>query len=530
MMKKYVLALVILVMVVPFFAGCNKDKEASTSTNEPPSNFNESGYPIVKEPITLKMMGQSSPLQPAWGEMGFFKQMNELTNINFDFSTANSDQYTQRKQLAFSSLDLPDVFFGGQFTANEEVDYGSQGLLIPLEDLIDKYAPNLQKVMEKYPDLRASITAPDGHIYTLPGIDDLSHSMAPLAWMNGYWLEKLGASRPNTIDEFYQLLKRFKDEDANGNGVADEIPLSAPSVADLRFNILPAFGINQTNGISVVDNKVNYAFMQDGYKTYLQFLNKLYTEELLDQQIFSHTWEQYVAKGSENRVGVFPTWAIVMIGFSDVTEAAKYPLLPPMTSEINNQKIVTQVSEVKRGRFAITKANKHPEATIRWIDHLYSEEGSILARLGVEGKNWEWTDSNKTAWRLLAPEGMNTTQANALDAPGAGSNVPMVINKEFFLKEDNPTIHTIAGWVEEEYLPHASVPFPQVYLTLEEQSRVNTIRPDLDSYIQQMEAKFVSGGESFDNWDKYISTLKSLAVEELEQIHQAAYDRWLSSK
>lgn len=526
-MKKGLPGLLLLLLAVVVLAGCQKNGE--TPGAQDPDLFNETGYPIVNEPIKLKMMGQSSPLQPGWGEMGFFQEMKELTNIDFEFITANSDSYTQRKQLSFSSLELPDVFFAGQFTANEEVDYGSQGLLIPLEELIEAYAPNLQKIMEKYPDLKASITAPDGHIYTLPGIDDLSHSMAPLAWMNGYWLNELNADRPGTIDEFYQLLKRFKEEDPNGNGQPDEIPLSASSVAELRLNILPAFGINQSDGIMVEQDQVKYAFIQDGYKEYLQFLNQLYQEGLLDPQIFSHTWEQYVAKGAENRVGVFPTWPIVMIGFSDVTEAAKYPLLPALTSHMNDEKIVTQVSEVKRGRFAITKNNQYPEATMRWVDYLYSEEGSILARLGVEGKNWEWTDDSKSAWQLLAPEGMNTTQANAQDAPGAGSSVPMVINKEFFLKEDNPTIHTIAGWVEDEYLPHAEIPYPQVYLTLEEQQRVNTLRPDINTALEQMEARFLSGAESFDNWEKYIQTMSSLGVEEIQEIYQAAYDRWLDS-
>ena len=91
------------------------------------------------------MMGQASPLQPEWGDMGFFKTMNEMTNIDFKFKTATSDQYKQQKQLAFASMELPDLFFGGQFTAAEEVDYGTQGMLIPLEDLIEEHAPNLKR-------------------------------------------------------------------------------------------------------------------------------------------------------------------------------------------------------------------------------------------------------------------------------------------------------------------------------------------------------------------------------------------------
>lgn len=523
------IAAVSILLIVSLLVGCTQSNDASPPANESPTeNFHETGYPIVDQPITLTMMGQSSPLQPDWSKMGFFQEMKKLTNIDFTFQTATSDQYTQKKQLAFSSLKLPDVFFAGMFTPGEEVDYGSQGLLIPLEDLIEQYAPNLQQVMEKYPDLKASITAPDGHIYTLPAVDDQPHSMTPMMWMNGYWLENVGAERPSTTDELYALLKQFKENDANQNGIDDEIPLSGSSLAELRIGLLPSFGISESDGIYEENGVVKYAFVQDQYKAYLEFMNQLYSEKLLDQEIVSHKWDQYVAKGAQNRVGVFPTWPIVMVGFTDVTEAAKYPLLPALTSPVNDKKLVTKVSEIKRGRFAITRENKYPEATMRWVDYLYSQEGSILARLGVENKNWRWTDSTKTAWELITPEGMNSTQANAQDAPGAGSAVPMVLNNEFFLKENNPTIHKIAGWVTDEYLPYAKIPYPLVHFTLEEQQEINVIKPDLDNYILQMEAKFITGETPLSEWDHFVKTQQSLKVDELVRIHQAAYDRFAS--
>ncbi len=86
----------------------------------------------------------------------------------------------------------------------------------------------------------------------------------------------------------------------------------------------------QQDGIYVDDNgKVNLAWTQPEFKEYLTFMNRLYEEQLLDNQMFSHTWEQFIAKGKQ--VGVLSTWPIVMVGFHDVTEAMNYPVLPPMT-------------------------------------------------------------------------------------------------------------------------------------------------------------------------------------------------------
>lgn len=524
MKKKSLLYLMVLLISMVLIVGCSKNETKKDAADD--ENFNETGYPIVKEPITLTMMGQSSPVQPDWKDMGFFKEMNEMTNIDFEFKTSPADDYKQKKQLAFASMELPDVFYGAELTSAEEVSYGTQEMLIPLEDLIDQYAPNLKKVMEEHPDIKPSITAPDGHIYALPGLDTTTQSKTPIMWMNQPWMEKIDAKTPETVDDLYKLLKDFKEKDPGD--VGEVIPLTANSPADLRVGLLPNFGIIQTDGIFQKEGKVDYAYTQEGFKEYVTFMNKLYNEKLLDNDMFSHTWEQFVAKGP--KVGIYSTWPIVMLGFEDPSEALKYPPLPPLTSAVNDKKLTIEMPEVRRGRAAITSENKYPEATMRWLDYAYSEEGSILSRLGIEGESYEWNE-DKTKWTLLSKDGLSTTETNSQYAPGVGTNVPMVLSEEIFGKEDNPTIHEINKNLANELLPHAEMPYPLVYFTEEEQDRINTLKPDIDTYFEQMEAKFITGAESIETgWDKYIETLEGLGIEEYVDIHQDAYDRWAEEK
>ena len=215
-------------------------------------------------------------------------------------------------------------------------------------------------------------------------------------------------NKPSTMDEFYELLKAVKEKDPGG--VGDVIPLTANSADDLRIGLLPNFGLVHDNGIYVDDDGVvRYAFIQPQFKEYLKFMHKLYEEQLLDNQMFSHTWEQFIAKGK--RVGVFSTWPIVQVGFENPAEAMNYPVLPPMTTSVNDEKMVIGFSHIRRGRAAITKDNKYPEATMRWIDHAYSDEGTILSRLGLEGETYIWDENGQ--WILLNEPGLSTTETNA---------------------------------------------------------------------------------------------------------------------
>ena len=76
------------------------------------------------------------------------------------------------------------------------------------------------------------ITAPDGHIYSFPWIEELGagkesiHSVNDFPWINVEWLNKLGLKMPTTTEELKQVLIAFKTKDPNGNGKADEIPMS----------------------------------------------------------------------------------------------------------------------------------------------------------------------------------------------------------------------------------------------------------------------------------------------------------------
>lgn len=90
--------------------------------------------------------------------------------------------------------------------------------------------------------MSTAITAPDGNIYALPSINDCYHcSMAQKMWIYKPWLDKLGLDVPTTTDELYTVLKAFKDKDPNGNGKADEVPLTGAPRGSGWYSSIDAF-------------------------------------------------------------------------------------------------------------------------------------------------------------------------------------------------------------------------------------------------------------------------------------------------
>src|SRR5699024_747952 len=95
----------------------------------------------------------------------------------------------------------------------------------------------------------------------------------------------------------------------------------------------------------------------------------------------------------------------------------------------------------------------------------------------------------------------------------------------------NPTILAIYEWISEELIPYAKLPFPLVYYTAEEIDVINQFKMDIDTYFEQMEAKFITGAESIDKgWNKFVKTLDNIGLQDYLEAYQSAYDRWASAQ
>src|SRR5699024_3305092 len=119
---------------------------------------NESDFPIVNETIELDMFVTSVPGANDWNDILIWNEYEKMTNIKVNWEQVPDSSVDERRNLTLSSNDYPDAFYASGITPVDLLKYGQQGVIIELNDLIDKYAPNLQKLFKDYPDVKKALT------------------------------------------------------------------------------------------------------------------------------------------------------------------------------------------------------------------------------------------------------------------------------------------------------------------------------------------------------------------------------------
>ena len=479
-------------------------------------------FPLTTENITFTVFGQRDQNQAAWKDVYVLNEYEKMTGVHMEWQEVPSQGFDENKALLFASNELPDLFIRAFIGSNGILEYGvNSQQLIPLNDLIEQYAPNFSALMEAYPAIRQAITASDGNIYTLPAIDVSDTGLTSYKqWINKEWLAALNLEMPTTTEELKAVLIAFRDGDPNGNGLADEIPLGfrEPSTVyefggsfGLQHNLRDTYNLNE-------DGTIHNWLCDDEFKEYLTFLNELYTEKLLWQEYYLNdrpAWRSNLANALFGAFGM---------PYSDVfiNVESQFTALPPVVGPHGDQIWSATTSVVNTvGSFAISYTCEHPELAVQWVDYFYSKEGSLFFRYGVEGVTYSLDEEGKPHINddiLNAEEGFMTALGKINLVPGGGFPL-MIDNQTDAIVASDLTKEVAAVFVP--YLPKENLMKPT--LSLEAADRANAIEQDLNTYRDTSVTKFILGEWSIEEkWDEYVKTMEQLGIRELEALYQEA--------
>ncbi len=533
-MKKWMGILLAVILSVSLLGGCAKDKATDTGNMKDDKGTAQtetsSGERTDSGPVRVSIYVPSRlPDKIYTKDTMTFKTLAEKCNIEFDIESVFSAQATERFDVIISTGQLPDIMAGDKRNINT---YGMSGAFLSLDDLIDQYAPNIKKYLVDNKEVLAETVASDGKIYAIPMLSAVRTAM-------GYnirqdWLDKLKLDAPVTVDDWYTVLKAFKSNDLNGNGVGDVTPLVLDRAWEAYYmNFADAWGIelNEWNDYWMIrDGKIVFAPVQPETKEFLATMAKWYQEGLIDPEFITRedTNNYHILN---NKAGATCYWTGYIAGQNVNTEVlAKDPdtnwqvIPPPVLKEGQSPKTYSQQAPIVNiGSWAISSSSKNAVDIIKMFDYVYSDEGALLFNFGLEGESYEvvngqpdYADSVKNAEGGL----VNWIRGNGLQALIGMRQMP---EYEAASCANEDVKRQLFDYVEKDYFYPIN---PELTLTEEEKDTYDVKMSSIKTYAQEELLKFFIGTRPIEEFDAFASRINELGVEEMAALKNQAYDRY----
>ena len=519
------------------------------------SVYGEGKYPITEEPIVLKAFATRIVPSHSWDIKTNWttKFMEQVTNIHIEWEEIIGDenQQAQKLNLKLISGDYPDIFLSTPMSRAQLQYYGSLGTLIPLNDLIEKYAPNFKKVMEENPGLKESITAPDGNIYGLPSVSQAYHTLAPnKTWVYKPWMEKLGLEYPKTTEDLYNVLLAFRDNDPNGNGKKDEIPIASPDINGIYNYIMNAFVYYDGTYTKLEDGKISFIANTNEFKEGLRYLHKLYSENLIIQNIYTMDKQQLMALTMADTNIVGAVSSLWMGGFVS-SSLAQDPnsrfweftgSFETLAGPTGIKETVYKAPDYVGNTFSITNVCKYPVEAIKWVDFIYNIYNDMNVHYGPQWDTEEQLQSAGYGWRKAQEGELGNNGKPAIwkyvgfqsdNNAGYGCKVvPSYQPSEMHsgqVASDTATNYEGVLWqvTDKNYMPYAvNKSVPGLYMDEDASSTIAEYQVLLKTYVAEKMALFVTGELNIDNdWDSYVNELNALGVNDYLKIYQEQFDK-----
>ena len=543
MKRKNLLALgLAAAMVAGCLTGCGSDSNASDGSSTPAestgnsaasggSTGSEGGFAYTGEaPITdeagasLKILAETSNYTTVdIANAEIVKTVVANAGIEVDWQLVDYNSYADSvgPMLTTGSVNADIVLLPDQ---DPNQTYIKSGLFVAIDEYFDEM-PNFSKWLDANPVIKAEITAEDGHIYYVPGTN-VGKDYQPVLMYNQVWLDKAGKEAPTTLDEFVELLRYFKENDMNDNGDAsDEIPMSI--MADyLPYMFGPAFGLDLVSGFQAeADGSVSFAAADEKYKAYLEFLNGLYEEGLLEVEYSSLDRDQVITRMSNDLTGVaFDfSWAMSMmysnvLPYYDGTAATAFIGAAPLSGEYEG----FYVGRVELGNmFGVTSSSSNIALACRFLDYAMSDPCQELYQWGIEGVSYTIDASGNRSYTEQAADNDWLQQLG--------------INPSFVYPAQQSVIATdvlVADWHaecnawQEQFVVD---PWPFVYSTTDESDIINTYYVDIETHVNENATQFISGTRSLDQFEDYVNELNAMHLSEVLSVKQDQYNRYLSA-
>lgn len=462
-----------------------------------------------------------------WSETPFIKAWQEQTGVKLDMiQPADYSVYFASGNYAdIIYYDNWDNYPGGASKAIED------GIIIPLEDKIEEYAPDYWAVLNSNEKWLKQCTTPDGHIYGFNFI----RSDRSLLTVNGLvirtdWLDELGLEMPETADDLYDVLVAFRDQ--KGATVPMSFKSWWLSVALEQGAFSSAFGLPRASYYQV-DGKVHYGYAEENYKGLMEYFHKLYEEKLFDRSFLTlddATTHSNMLNGISGASMLAGGGGIgVLLTSAENSGDTTFNLggVPSLVANKGDRAMAgNYIGDIPGNAVVISTGCKDVETAMKFLNWGYTEAGNTLMNFGIEGKSFTMVDGNETYTDLIThnPDGLTMQQALSQYAlswdGGPFVQSPKYIEQYWGRPQQQ---QALKAWTDNdaEYYVMPSISVPS-----ELSDEYSAIYSEVNTFVQEQTVAFITGERSLDEFDSYLDTLKQLNIDRMIEIYQIALDEF----
>ncbi|MCR2807292.1 extracellular solute-binding protein [Paenibacillus soyae] len=479
--------------------GGNADPEASANGGASPAG--QQTEAPKQEPYKMSIMLTSYNPEFMDPEGEIYKRLEERTNTDLTLTWVPSTTYSDKLSATVASGELPSAILVLDQKLPYIVNSVRSGMFWEIGPYLKDY-PNLGRMS----DIALNAISIDGKVYGLYRERDLARDGLML---RKDWLDNLGLKEPATIDEYYEVLKAFVQNDPDQNGKADTTGLAEQQVAAGWRAMLAWHG--GPADWELKDGKASPAHLSPAYMDTMKFYKKLYDEKLINldfavvkdgkQLINGATAGSWIAnlndaQGIEESVKkVVPTGAITMVNALE----GPADLRSPGGSGSYGLFMIPKTS---------VKTEEELKAVLNFFDKVSDEDMQNMLINGLEGRQFT----------LENGQYVKTTDSKMLVEYGMGDSTQLAVLRDKITTYGGPLVHMRNEMWQKNAEIAVSNPFqPFISDTYSERGS------ELNKIIEDARIKFIMGLIDEAGWNDAVAKWRKDGGDKIIEEYTQAY-------
>ena len=511
------------ILTVSVLSACGKPKQNNADLDSPEKYGSE--YPLKTngDKLSLWLINSVHNEYKSYQDMPFFKETQKRTGVKLDVQGPTGGQFEESFNLMIASGELPDIIlydWADKKVAGGPAKYIKDGYIRDLTKVINKYAPNLKKILKENPELDKAVKTDEGQYYVFPYMNLTKPATYAGPIVRKDWLDDLGLEVPTTIDEWHTMLTEFKDKKGSTSPL-----LYIDWLLESTGFLSGAYGTQQ--GYYLNENKeLEYGPATEKWKQFLEMMHTWYDEGLIDKDIAtidSTTRQSKVVSGKNGAfLGSGGDMGTFIPLIEKVDPKAKFEGVPYPTLN-KGETPEFGICDLKYSGLmssAITADCENVELAAKFLDYFYTDEGRLFANFGVEGVTYNMIDGYPKLTDMVINSGNIQNEIEKYANPEFSVVDPRYYEQRMVYPEQNEAIKT---WAKTNAENHK---LPLLLPTTDEANDISKCTTEIETYVNEMFIKFMIGTKSLDKYDEYLAQLDKLGVKKVLKIYNAAYERY----